>query len=363
MNNQSHSNGLIDKAQTARPHRVVWVISDGIVGHYNQSKGVMLALHQLYNIEEHWVELKLRSGGTRSILRLLLNAFNARLPLGLLSLFYSGALPVQVPDLLVGAGGKSSFAVAWLAKQFRAQSIFTGSLRGLNPEFFSAVLVIDPESASQYITLETAPMPVTRAMLISAAAGWKKLHETIDPPMTASEPVYWTLLIGGDGAGASYSEADWHNLALQINTIAAQQGIRWLITTSRRTGAAAEQILQANINPSFIADAVWWSMAGRPVMQEFLGLAEVVVCTVDSLSMLTEAVVAQKQVIAIQPALFKPNPRYQMALDRLVNAQRVLPLTIVELSSQLPLLAQLQPFEEEQVSLLADRLKSHLDMS
>ena len=60
--------------------KVVWVISDGVAGHYNQSKGCVLALEQLFDVQVEWVELKLRFGLLRKGLRYLLNWYLSNIP-------------------------------------------------------------------------------------------------------------------------------------------------------------------------------------------------------------------------------------------------------------------------------------------
>ena len=50
----------------------------------------------------------------------------------------------------------------------------------------------------------------------------------------------WTLVIGGDGGGYCYTPADWTQLRDTACRLAAQHGIRWLLTTSRRTPPVAE---------------------------------------------------------------------------------------------------------------------------
>ena len=38
----------------------IWVITDGIIGHLNQLKGLMAALEQQISVEVHWIEVKSR---------------------------------------------------------------------------------------------------------------------------------------------------------------------------------------------------------------------------------------------------------------------------------------------------------------
>lgn len=332
--------------------KVVWVISDGIPGHFNQSKGVLLALEQLYELRVEWVELQLKSGIYRRILSGLLNWMKPAVML--LPLFYRGQLPHNTPDLVIGAGGKTMFAVAWLGQAYAAKTIFAGSLRQLKPALFDAVLILEPSNQPPFISLQTAPMPINQSRLMQAAEVWQAEQHPCEKPL-------WTMLIGGDGAGASYQDSDWQILAQQMNTLAAQHHIQWLVTTSRRTGASAEQILQHTLKPDFLADAVWWSEAPRPVTSAYLGLCEVVYCTVDSMSMIMESVSAMRPVVAVIPQHFSPDHNFQNAMDRLQQQKLVLQSRIEQLNQNHAQVKQLQPLLQEPVLNLAYQLQLHLE--
>lgn len=289
----------------------VWVVSDGIPGHFNQSTGIVMALQRHQPCEVVWLDVKLRAGLWRRVLRWLLNATEQALPLAWLSWFYRvDALPPGRPDMLVGAGGKASFALAWLARHYAAPAVFSGSLRGLQARHFGLILSIEPKHAGRNtLIVDIAPMPVDLAAQQQAGAALRSQLGL------GAQPV-WLLLIGGDGAGYRYQADDWQRLAQQVRDIANHQGVRWLISTSRRTGAEAEAILRAQLS-DVAADAVWWDSEPRKVLSAYLGAAEVVCCSADSLSMLTEAVASQRRVIAWQPAQAAPDDNYRAALQRL----------------------------------------------
>ncbi|MFQ5644228.1 MAG: hypothetical protein ACE5FQ_11105, partial [Thiogranum sp.] len=144
--------------QDAKPLRV-WVLSDGQPGHYNLSRGVLDALRRLRPVQEFRVNTRLRIGLGRNILRLILNRVRAPLSYNLLKLFYAiDELPEQDCDLIVSAGGKTSFANAWLARLKQVPNVFTGSLRRLSPGHFSAVLTLEsPDDSPVYLSLELPP--------------------------------------------------------------------------------------------------------------------------------------------------------------------------------------------------------------
>lgn len=300
--------------------RVVWVLSDGKAGHFNQSRGVLRALEQLGPIQVHWVEVKLRTGLWRPLFKFWQNRHQGRLPLAWLHWAYRGlgACPAARPDLIVATGGKLLHALIALGRHYGAKTVFVGTLHGLQPALLDAVVVLETHPEPQYVTVPLAPMAVDEASLQQAAQDWQQAHPEVRGRL-------WAMLIGGDGAGAQYHAADWQRLAAWMNDTAARQGIRWLLTTSRRTGPAAEQLLQQHLQPQALADAVWWGSHPRPVMAAFLGRAELVCCGVDSLSMITEAVTAQRPVLLVQPVQFAPEARYAEALQRLQQRGWVYP--------------------------------------
>jgi hypothetical protein len=123
------------------------------------------------------------------------------------------------------------------------------------------------------------------------------------------------VLVGGDGAGYVFKDADWRAFATGLATLARREGARLLLTTSRRTGAAAEAILRAALPAELLADAVWWSQAPRKVMRDFLAAARAIVVTEDSLSMVAESIYSAHPVISVSPAIAQPNANDGAALQ------------------------------------------------
>lgn len=333
--------------------RHVWVLSDGKAGHYNQSKGVMLALSLWTAVNEVWIEAPLRAGWLRTPLKWMLNQAGQVHPALLHWSYPALHLPTDPPDLIVAAGGRMLYAAAALAARYGVPVIFVGSLRGLNPALFHTVIVLEQHPEPQYLTVDTAPMPVSPQALVDAAALWQTAH-----PHETGE--LWAMLIGGDGAGAHYSEQDWQQLAMAMNHVAHTHHIRWLITTSRRTGSAAEEMLKHTLYPDVIADQVWWSDEPRKVMSAFLGRAQRVYCTIESLSMLTEAIVAQRPVIGLTPQRFAPDAAYQAAIDRLVQRQWLAVQSIEQSVDQQMIDDQIKPMQETAVDRLGIALHQRL---
>lgn len=294
-----------------KPVLNVWCLSDGRPGHFNQSKGLLQALELGYQLELSWIEVSLRLKPLRKLLRALLN--RAPGSAGLVERCYQAELPAGTPDLIISTGGNTAFLNAALAQRFSCQNYFIGSLRGLTPTLFSKVLTIEPIGSDNNIVMPLAPVPSDRPAQQQAA---DELRQSLNIP--AVQPL-WTLLIGGSTDQYRFSDQDWQALAQQMNQLARAHNIRWLVTSSRRTGIEIEQQLSAALESNLLADTTWYCQQPRKVMAAYLGAAEVVFCTEDSLSMLTEGIASGKPVIALQPGERSPDQRYAAALERLVD--------------------------------------------
>ena len=158
-----------------------------------------------------------------------------------------------------------------ISRAYQAKNIFCGSLRHLKAELFDAILVLEPDMPAPFISLKVSPVALDQTVLQQQAEQWRKEHPDVEHKL-------WSMLIGGDGAGAEYTDEDWINLAKQMNLVARQQGIKWLLSTSRRTGAAAEKLLQQYLNFEYIADVVWWSEVPRTVLHQFIAVSDRVYC-------------------------------------------------------------------------------------
>lgn len=284
----------------------VWLLSDGLPGHVNQAR----AIASLLGLSVTEVPVRLRHKLWRLVLKAVVKWLpSSRMAAWLLRSAYQMVLPLEPPTLVLSAGGNTSFANALMARQYKIRNFFIGSLRGLPPKAFTAVFTLEPIGASNNVVMAVPPSPLVLAELAEAGAAFRaKLAEP-------SEKL-WAMIIGGDGAGFHYQQADWVALASAMIELSDQYHCRWLLTTSRRTGLLAEQMLRSLIPPESLADAVWYGSAPRPVMKAFLGAAECIFVTADSMSMLADAMATSRPVYALLPKQSAPDARYQAALRR-----------------------------------------------
>ncbi|NNJ94400.1 MAG: hypothetical protein HKP57_06625 [Halobacteria archaeon] len=329
----------------------VWCLSDGRPGHYNQSHGIVKALSHRYDTRQEWIEADLRLPFMRPLLPLLLNHTRGAW-FRLIMACYRCRLPAGAPDMIVSAGGNTLFLNAALARHFHCKNLFSGSLRRLSHRCFTGYLTLAAPAHDNAIQVLLAPTEMDSDELtmyrnhVREEQGW-------------SGPI-WCMVIGGDSGFYTFTAHDWIELARFMARMSDLFHVRWLLTTSPRTGQAVDSLLRDNIDPALLLDAVWYSQAPRKVMRDYLAAADVVMCTEDSLTMLTEAVSAGRPVISLRPARVSPNAAYEHALSRLTHARLLASLPITELDEVNvgEVIDTLEPIAESMPAILARKLEA-----
>jgi mitochondrial fission protein ELM1 len=291
----------------------ICVLSDGHPGHYNQSRGIVRALRSIRPVEECWIDAQLRFGLARNLLRGYLNRGRSPASLWPLRVFYRlRGWPGAGCDLIVSAGGRTAFANAWLAAVLRVPNLYAGSLRGLSAQRFSVVLTLEAvQGAASNLVVPVPPSAIDDQRVEREGAEFRAR-------LNGQGERYWTLLVGGDGAGYRYAQDDWRRLARLADTLAARYGVRWLLVSSRRTGRRAEALLKQHIEARHVAAACWYGAGDGYQPEAWLGAAERVFITEDSMTMLAEAIHARRPVHSLRPVCAAPGARYERALQGFV---------------------------------------------
>lgn len=285
--------------------RVIWIISEGSPGHVSQSVGLATALAEKMPLEIRQFECRPKINGfVRQLIRLFWMGKNGRpLPAwmlyGPLGLERAGA-GEPAPDLIISSGGRSVFAARTLAVKYAVPFVFLGERRPYPPDWFHTVFTPSShETEANDLRMDVIPTKITPEIVNQAAADWK------------NRPIglLWTMLIGGTSRSHDFQAPDWEKLAESMTALARREGIRWLVTTSRRTGKEVETKLRGLLPAEVVADAVWWCHQPEKKFSAYLGAAQLIWVTEDSVSMVTEAVAAGKPVVVIRPehTPFPPN--------------------------------------------------------
>lgn len=329
----------------------VLVISDGRPGHYRQSEAIVAALARKRDVETSRVEV--RTG--KAIPRALAPRLARWLPPGLYLNIVHGLSEKDFPacDVVVSAGAVTFGANIALAKLRGIPNVVAGSLRGLDPHDVSLTLL-------PYARAHDLP---NHACLIKPAA--------IDPDalpkarawegFASGEERKIGVLVGGPTANAAFAAPDWERLAGLLAECAAEPAITLRIATSPRTPQVAYDALapladRANVRIVDFREAGPGS-AG-PVYE-----CDALIVTSDSMSMITEAVAAQRPAVALAPARTRPHADDE-AVETLVREGRLRVIALAHATTQSldAAFASITPMRENHLDLLAEMVLSHVGL-
>jgi hypothetical protein len=199
------------------------------------------------------------------------------------------------PDLVIAAGRRTAPVARWISEETRGRTrIVQLGRKGANPaDPFD--LAISPEHARlcpHPNRFETAGAltHIRKSKLNDAARQWEYLFAPHPSPRIA-------LLVGGPSQNYSFTPEEALAMARGVATMAARAGGSVFVTTSRRTGTAQTDAIARGIPDA--AHFHRWSPEQKPSENPFLGylaLADVLVVTGESESMLAEASASEKSV-------------------------------------------------------------------
>ena len=290
------------------------VLSDGLPGHVNQSRGLVRWLGERFDVQAEEAAVALR---TKALGRLLLplvanRASRARRfgnALAGFKTFHRGAPAGTAPDVVISAGGATAAANVLLARHWQCANVFIGSRRRVDSRGFTAHMTLEPTGDTANIVMNIAPSPLLPGEVAAAGGRFRAAHGL-------GGGVLWLMACGGNGAGKRYHRHHWRRLGEWMNDVAGRHGIRWLVSTSRRTGAAAEAALAGALAPQNVAYGVWWSRAPERVLGALIGAAERLFATVDSMAMICECIGSGKPLTLVHAGHGAPDQRYRDALAK-----------------------------------------------
>jgi uncharacterized protein len=186
------------------------------------------------------------------------------------------------PDLLITCG-RRSVATAIAIKRASGGRTFTVHIQDprVPPACFD--MVVPPEHdrlrGPNVFPSRGALHKLTREALAQAAERFRAAFKAVRKPFVA-------VLIGGKSRSYDLTAARMRELAMQLKELAAKHGAGLVVSTSRRTGAENEAILRAALAGT---DAIVWDGAGENPYLAMLAMADLIIVTEDSASMVSEA--------------------------------------------------------------------------
>lgn len=189
------------------------------------------------------------------------------------------------PDLVITAGRRNEPVARWIQRRAdRAVKLVHVGRPWARIQCFDLV-VTTPQyrlpDLPMVLQNHTPLHRVSRQRLDEAATAWKARLEHLPRPRIA-------VLAGGNSGPYTFDAASGERLGRMAGELAEKRGGSLLVTTSARTAAETRAALFDAIRcPAYRFH--WTPDAGENPYFAFLGLADVVIATADSVSMMAEA--------------------------------------------------------------------------
>jgi hypothetical protein len=217
-----------------------------------------------------------------------------------------GAFAPPWPTLVISAGRRSAPVARWL-RRHGARIV-----HAMRPGFGAAdfdLLVLGahdhPQTAGNVLVIQGAAHRLTPAALAAAPAAF--------PDFAALPRPIVTLLLGGPVRGEGMAPAR----AAHIAQAAAGLGASLLVTASRRTGAPATAAVSAALQNLPHVLYPWGGDGANPYLA-MLAMADRLVVTGDSISMLSEALMTEAPLLIADPGGL--GPRHRAMAEGLVSS-------------------------------------------
>ena len=338
------------------PLKVIF-LADTRPGHYHLAQGVIAALERLRPVEVTRIEVQRKWIVPTRWLRARITAKSFYPPRMLRMAYRIDAEAIPKADLVVSAGGETHMPNLCVTRLLGVPNIFCGSLlRNLGPENFSLIISSyerDVASPRHLVVLKPSSIDPD-------ALGRPAVVPRYGPD---KHPAVAGLLVGGKAGPFRYKRQEWERLLSFMAEVSKAWGTRWLVSTSRRTpDTVADRIAELAKDDGVIARFIDFRTAGPGTLPEIFASAEVIVCTEDSSTMISEAVSARLPVVGVAPKAHRFTAEEKDYRNFLMKNGwcRVLPIADLSPDAFAGALAEIEPLQENPLDALAAKLKERL---
>jgi hypothetical protein len=259
----------------------IWVVTGYRAGERAQILALAEALGWPYDIKE--VDYR-RVASTLSLLRVRSRQGINRAG--------SAKLKPPWPDLVISAGMRNEPVCRWIRKQSGGRTRLVHIGRPWVPLEALDLVIATPQyrlpDRPNVLNNSLTMQGVTMNRLQAEAVRWGSRFEDLPRPWIA-------VIVGGSSGPYTFGRKAARRLAAQATEFAQARGGSLLVTTSARTAPAALQELSRRITaPSHFYH--WQQDDLNNPYYAYLGLADELIVTADSISMLSEACATRKPV-------------------------------------------------------------------
>ncbi len=261
----------------------VWILLDNRIGSRHQAEGIAYHLStKNFNTIEKEIEYNKLSA--------LPNFIRGRTLIGTTKKTKQ-SLNNSFPDIVISSSRRTAPIARWIKKQ-SPQTKLIQLLHIGKTGIKDFTLIFVPEhdqhkfKADNILYTIGSPHFVTDEKLSNAKKEWSDEFSHLPKPITA-------LIIGGSIKKHPFSLDNALQLAQATKRLKEKEGGSLLITTSRRTGIDAQNLIMDTLKdiPNY---AYLWGAKGKNPYLGFLSCADNLIVTGDSVSMCCEATATQK---------------------------------------------------------------------
>lgn len=276
---------------------IPWIISEGLAGLHAQALGLAEAAglrHELRVLRPavpwKWIAAKFWPN-----------------PLAVVA----GSLTTPLPGLAIGCGGMAGAVLAALRR--RSMRVVQVQNPRIDPRRFDLIIANkhDELTGPNVIVTRTALHRVTPERLAESGAAWSERFAAFRRPMVA-------VLLGGNNGRYRLDLGVAGNLAGQLVAMARRDQVSIVVTPSRRTDPAVTRLLRDALQP--VGGWVWDFEGDNPYFG-MLALADMIIVTQDSVSMISEASATDA------PVMIAPLPgksrRQTLFLETMLQEDRI----------------------------------------
>ncbi len=225
----------------------------------------------------------------------------------------AASVPTPLPGLTIGCGGMAAAVLAAIRGDSRR--VVQVQNPRMDPRRFDLIVANrhDELTGPNVFVTRTALHRVTLPRLMTEAEVWRERFAHIKRPLVA-------VLLGGSNGRYRLDANAGGKLAMNLAAMARRDGVGIVVTPSRRTDPAVTARIRDALKPV----GGWvWDFTGENPYFGMLALADLIVVTQDSVSMISEAVATDA------PVMFAPLPgrsrRQGLFIRTLMDEGRIRP--------------------------------------
>ena len=280
-------------------HIRAWCVTDGSAGMNSQVRGLAEALKVNYELKT--IDLRF--------------PWNI-LPVGIFPIYpiifqnLSRINLSNAPNILITCGRQSVYFSLYLKRKLGSK-IFNIHIQNprVNPNEFDLVIAPTHDNLKNpnVISTDLAINHINSEIIESNIELFKNDFSNTDLPICC-------ILVGGKSRNYIFDRKALEDLTAKLKNLQSNNKIKLIILSSRRT----DQFIIDHLDNEFSDSHISWNEDNNPYIA-LLGLSKFIICTSDSVSMISEAIYSKKSVFIYRLKSSKKNNRIENFINSVLD--------------------------------------------